>query len=131
MKVLVFGGSQGSVFLNRTMTEAVSRLAAGIAVTHQTGSGDLDAVREAYAGSSVPATVFPYIEDMAGAYAEADLVVARAGATTWAELAAAGRGSLLVPRPRAGWNSRDRFRFRRSRRLRELPRSGAVRTCAA
>ncbi|HSF17783.1 MAG TPA: undecaprenyldiphospho-muramoylpentapeptide beta-N-acetylglucosaminyltransferase [Vicinamibacteria bacterium] len=120
MKVLVFGGSQGSVFLNRTMTEAVARLAAGIAVTHQTGSGDLDAVREAYAGSSVPATVFPYIDDMARAYAEADLVVARAGATTCAELAAAGRGSLLVPLPLAGGHQQDNAEM--------MTKAGAART---
>lgn len=106
LRVLVFGGSQGSSVLNRGLVSSLPRLAAirGLEITHQTGPSDHESVASAYAsaGLSASARVTPYIEDMAEAYGTADLVVARAGATTCAELCAAGRGSLLIPLPLAG-----------------------------
>ncbi len=70
-------------------------------VLHQCGSRGLDEARRAYAEAGVEAEVVPFIEDMAGAYAWADLAVCRAGALTLAELAAAGLGAVLVPFPHA------------------------------
>jgi len=68
---------------------------------HQAGERHIDALREIYARAGVTANLVPFIEDMAGAYAWADLVICRAGALTIAELAAAGVASILVPFPHA------------------------------
>jgi UDP-N-acetylglucosamine--N-acetylmuramyl-(pentapeptide) pyrophosphoryl-undecaprenol N-acetylglucosamine transferase len=70
-------------------------------VVHQSGRDHLEALRGHYARAGVEATLLPFIDDMAARYAEADLVVARAGATTIAELACAGLASVLVPFPHA------------------------------
>jgi UDP-N-acetylglucosamine--N-acetylmuramyl-(pentapeptide) pyrophosphoryl-undecaprenol N-acetylglucosamine transferase len=70
-------------------------------VRHQTGARGLEAARAAYAEAGVEAELLPFIDDMAGAYAWADLAVCRAGALTIAELQAAGLGALLVPYPAA------------------------------
>lgn len=105
MRVLVFGGSQGSTVLNLAVTGALAHLsdvASKLEWTHQTGPRDLETVREAYVRYGVRARVEPYIEEMHRAYADADLVLSRAGATTCAELACAGRPSLLVPLALAG-----------------------------
>lgn len=106
MRVLVFGGSQGSKVLNDALTASLPLLASAsgrIELTHQTGSDHLVEVKNAYAGQKpVEARVTSYIDDMAEAYAWSDLVLARAGATTCAELAACGRPSLLVPLSLAG-----------------------------
>lgn len=102
--VLVFGGSQGAHALNRAMVEAAPRwrqAAATLAIVHQTGPRDVAWVREQYRRHGVVARVEPYIDAMAEAMAAADLVVCRAGATTIAELAAAGRPAILVPLPAA------------------------------
>jgi UDP-N-acetylglucosamine--N-acetylmuramyl-(pentapeptide) pyrophosphoryl-undecaprenol N-acetylglucosamine transferase len=105
MRVLIFGGSQGSTALNRAVAESLAFLAPELhrlEWVHQTGPRDLPAVSEAYARHSVRALVVPYIDAMHEAYEAADLVIARAGATTCAELACAGRGALLLPLPIAG-----------------------------
>lgn len=105
MRLLVFGGSQGSATLNRTVASSLPLLAPELhrlEWVHQTGPRDLSSVTEAYARHSVRAQVVPYIDAMHDAYEAADVVVARAGATTCAELACAGRGSLLLPLPLAG-----------------------------
>jgi UDP-N-acetylglucosamine--N-acetylmuramyl-(pentapeptide) pyrophosphoryl-undecaprenol N-acetylglucosamine transferase len=102
--ILVFGGSQGAQSINAAMQAAAARLATTIPnleVIHQTGRGAAEAVREFYAKSNVSAEVHEFIEDMGAAYARADLVVCRSGATTLAELAAVGRAAILVPYPRA------------------------------
>ncbi|MBM3310345.1 MAG: undecaprenyldiphospho-muramoylpentapeptide beta-N-acetylglucosaminyltransferase [Candidatus Aminicenantes bacterium] len=101
LSVLVFGGSQGSRFLNRGVTLALpilERWQKALKFVHQTGPADAPWVRRAYAESGFDAAIVaPFIEDMAAAFAAADLVVCRAGATTCAELAAARRAAILVP----------------------------------
>lgn len=102
--LLVFGGSQGARSINAAVAGAAGQLVRRIAnfrLIHQTGRGDAEAVRGGYAGAGIEAQVFEFIEDMGAAYAAADLVVCRAGATTLAELAATGRAAILVPYPRA------------------------------
>lgn len=102
VRVLVFGGSQGAHAINVAMMAAASRLAgSGLAITHQTGARDLEAVREAYRAAGLQARVDTFLYDMEGEMKAADLVVARAGATTLAELAASGRPAILVPLPTA------------------------------
>ena len=103
LRLLVVGGSQGARFLNQIVPAALRELAPGERpeVWHQHGAGD-DA---AALGARYPAGAGPrlsaFIDDMGGAYAWADLVLARAGAGTLAELACAGRAALLVPYPHA------------------------------
>ncbi|MGQ0586638.1 MAG: undecaprenyldiphospho-muramoylpentapeptide beta-N-acetylglucosaminyltransferase [Gammaproteobacteria bacterium] len=102
LHLLVIGGSQGARALNERVPEALALLPADQRpeVWHQAGR-TLDVALQAYARTSVDAVVDTFIEDMASAYAWADLVVCRAGASTVAELAAAGCGALLVPFPAA------------------------------
>lgn len=101
--VLVLGGSQGARRLNEVVPRALAKLtsAARLVVRHQCGDTALAATRTAYAESALAASVEPFIEDMATAYAWADLVICRAGAMTVAELAAVGVPSILVPFPYA------------------------------
>ncbi len=103
-RVLVVGGSQGAAALNERVPLAVARLAhvSGLEVVHQAGR-DRDAdVRAAYAREGVTrATVTPFLEDMGRAFADADVVIARAGASTLGELTAVGRAAILVPYPHA------------------------------
>ncbi len=99
LRLLVVGGSQGARALNSAVATAWPRLRGlGVELWHQTGALDLSRMQEAYAATG-GARVAPFIEDMAEAYAWADLVTARAGATTLAELTVAGLPSLLVPFP--------------------------------
>ncbi len=102
-RLLVFGGSQGAAALNRIVPAALAALApdARPAVLHQTGRDRHEAVAAAYAALGVQADVREFIDDMAAAYAWADLAVSRAGALTVAELAASGLPALLVPFPAA------------------------------
>lgn len=103
MRLLVLGGSLGAQALNDSLPQALARIdtARRPRVRHQTGTRNLDAAREAYARAGVEAEIVPFIEDMAEAYAWADLVVCRAGALTIAELTAVGVASILVPYPHA------------------------------
>jgi len=100
-RVLVFGGSQGAQRLNAMVPQALSRLnpERRPQVRHQAGERGVDAARDAYRQARVEADVTPFIEDMAAAYAWADVAVCRAGAMTIAELQAAGLGALLIPLP--------------------------------
>ena len=103
-RVLVFGGSQGAHAINMAMVEAAARLAAGaprVAVTHQTGERDLEMVRDGYRRAGLEARVEPFLFAMDREMKAADLVICRAGATTLAELTAAGKPSILVPLPTA------------------------------
>lgn len=102
-RLLVLGGSQGALSLNRIVPAAIARLPADRrpVVKHQCGSRTIEAARAAYAGHGVNAELLPFIDDMAAAYGWADLVVCRAGALTVAELCAAGLPALLVPYPAA------------------------------
>ena len=102
LRVLVLGGSLGAKALNDVVPRALGLLAGETpALTHQAGAQHVDSLRRAYSAAGVPAKTSAFIEDMAPAYAEADLVVCRAGATTVAEIAAAGVASVLVPYPHA------------------------------
>ena len=103
LRLLVLGGSQGARALNRALPQALARLAPLLRpeVLHQCGARGVDDTRAAYAGAAVTARVEPFIDDMAAAYAWADLAICRAGALTIAELAAAGLGAILVPFPHA------------------------------
>jgi UDP-N-acetylglucosamine--N-acetylmuramyl-(pentapeptide) pyrophosphoryl-undecaprenol N-acetylglucosamine transferase len=99
LRILVVGGSLGAQALNSAVPTALALIDANVRpqVTHQSGKKNIDALRAAYAKAGVAATVVDFIDDMAGAYAEADLVICRAGAITVSELTAAGVASVLVP----------------------------------
>lgn len=103
LRLLVLGGSLGAQAINEALPAALARIeeARRPEIVHQTGAAHLEATREAYRAAGVSAHVVAFIEDMAGAYAWADVVLARAGASTIAELAAAGIASILVPYPHA------------------------------
>jgi len=103
LRVLVIGGSQGARALNSGVPLAIAALGAShpVEVRHQSGEKMHAEAVQAYAAAGVRATVTPFIADMAEAFAWADIVVCRAGASTLAELCAVGVGSLLVPFPAA------------------------------
>lgn len=103
-RVLIFGGSQGAHAINVAMVEAATRLAAAgarFAITHQTGERDLELVRTAYRSAGLEARVEAFLFQMDREMTTADIVVARAGATTLSELAAARRPAILIPLPTA------------------------------
>ncbi len=114
--ILVLGGSQGAHALNLLMLDAVEQLAAAdgttaavrIRVIHQTGRADYELVRKRYGQLGIEAEVNPFFRDMASIYSQADLVVARAGATSLAELAVMGLPALLVPYPYAADNHQEK-----------------------
>ena len=97
--LLVFGGSQGSRVINRAVVEALPHLPGPerLAIVHQTGQAMRDDVAAAYAARGREAEVLPFLDDMEARLGSADLVVCRAGATTCAELTAAGKASVLIP----------------------------------
>lgn len=99
--LLVLGGSQGANVLNLRVPDALARLSTDVlpVVRHQCGAKHVQVADAAYAEVHIEALVAPFIDDMAAAYAWADLVICRAGALTIAELAAAGLGAVLVPYP--------------------------------
>ena len=101
LRVLVVGGSLGAAALNDMVPRALAQLPAQTRpiVTHQSGAKHVDELRANYARAGVEANAVAFIDDMARAYADADLVICRAGATTVAELAAAGVAAILVPFP--------------------------------
>lgn len=103
LRLLVLGGSQGAAALNERLPRGLARLPAAQqpVVRHQCGPRHAETARAAYAETAIDASVEPFIEDMASAYAWADAVVGRAGAMTVWELAAAGVGALLIPFPHA------------------------------
>jgi len=99
LRLLVIGGSQGAQVLNQTVPQALAALAGTeiIDVWHQSGEKLYAATQQAYREAGVQARIEPFVQDMAQAYTWADIVICRAGASTLAELCAAGIGSVLVP----------------------------------
>ncbi|HXZ94147.1 MAG TPA: undecaprenyldiphospho-muramoylpentapeptide beta-N-acetylglucosaminyltransferase [Burkholderiales bacterium] len=103
LRLLVVGGSLGAQALNKALPEALALIPAPLRpqVVHQAGEQHLEALRAGYAAAGVQGELVAFIDDMARRYAEADLVICRAGAITVAELAAGGVASVLVPFPHA------------------------------
>ena len=126
-RVLVTGGSQGASVLSRVVPDGLSMLPVAfrrrLQVTHQARVEDIDAVRAKYAEHQIPATISTYIDDMPGELAWAHLVIARAGASTIAELTAAGRPAILVPLPSATDDHQ-------TVNAREITQAGGARTIA-
>lgn len=121
--LLVFGGSQGALAINRAVVDALDALlTSGVQLrfVHQSGERDYDAVRVAYARREIRAEVLPFIDDMPARLAQADLAICRAGASTVAELSAAGRAAILIPYPQATDNHQ-------LRNAEVLARTGAAR----
>src|SRR5216684_1481266 len=102
--LLVFGGSQGARAINQAVVQALPELmkrVPGLRVIHQTGEREYNEVHAAYAQAGIPAEVHKFIDDMPGFFAHADLVLCRSGASTVAEIAAAGKPAIFVPFPLA------------------------------
>jgi len=121
--LLFTGGSQGALAINRTVVDALDRLAArknSLFIVHQTGERDYNAVRVAYARREFPAEVVGFLQNMAERFARADLIVCRSGAITVAEVAAAGRAAILIPFGAAA----DRHQLRNAQ---VMERAGAAR----
>jgi len=125
LRVLVFGGSQGAAFLNTHVPDLLTRaVARGIALTvlHQSGPNEVADTVERYSLIGANATIVPFIDHMADAYASADIAICRAGALTIAEITAVGLPSLLVPFPHAADNHQEA-------NARVLERAGAAIVC--
>jgi len=121
--ILITGGSQGALVINRTLVDAADLLAEKkhrISIVHQTGERDYNAVRVAYARREINAEVLPFIGNMAERFAQADLIICRAGAITAAEIAAAGRAAIFIP----FGASTDSHQLRNAQ---EMERAGAAR----
>jgi UDP-N-acetylglucosamine--N-acetylmuramyl-(pentapeptide) pyrophosphoryl-undecaprenol N-acetylglucosamine transferase len=107
--VLVVGGSQGAVAVNELAAQALSSIAreTSLRITHQTGEKDLEPTTKRYRDAGVTAECSAFIKDMAAAYQHADLIIGRAGATTVAELAIAGKPAIFIPYPFAADNHQE------------------------
>ena len=101
LQVLVVGGSLGAKALNDTVPQALALIPPQQRpqVVHQSGAKQIEALRAAYAAAGVQATLTPFIDDTASAFAQADLVICRAGASTVTEIAAVGAAAIFVPFP--------------------------------
>lgn len=102
--LLVFGGSQGAHAINQAVIDALPQIKArlpGLRIIHQTGERDYNDAQAKYLGCGVSAEVQPFIDDMPNVFAGADLLVCRSGASTVAEVTAAGKPAIFVPFPRA------------------------------
>lgn len=104
MKVLVLGGSNGSESMNDIVVDAFSSLGQDFEIWHQTGKKSLEKIKEKYNKFHKDVYVEDFIDDMANAYAWADVVISRSGAITIAELLAFGKPSILIPNPRCANN---------------------------
>jgi len=123
LRVLITGGSQGALPVNRAFVDAMNFLATRkneMSIVHQTGERDYDAVRTAYARHEILAEVVPFLSNMPERFAWADIIVCRAGAITAAEVAAAGRAAIFIPFGRAT----DSHQLRNAQ---EMARQGAGR----
>jgi UDP-N-acetylglucosamine--N-acetylmuramyl-(pentapeptide) pyrophosphoryl-undecaprenol N-acetylglucosamine transferase len=108
--VFAFGGSSGARSINRTMVDALNYmpdLRGKIQFLHQTGLNDYETTRDAYRKAGFKGTITPFIYQMGEAYAVADIVISRAGATTLAELTALGKPAILIPYPYAAGNHQE------------------------
>lgn len=110
--VFIFGGSQGAQGINTLVLQTLPLLKDAIAesklkLVHQTGDRDYERVRQGYASAGVPAKVEKFIYEMPQMYAEASLVICRAGSSTLSEIAAVGRASVLIPFPQASDNHQE------------------------
>ena len=103
LKLLVVGGSLGATALNELVPKALALIPAAVRpqVTHQSGARQIDALRANYQAAGVQAELTPFIEDTAQAFADADFIICRAGASTVTEIAAVGAAALFVPFPSA------------------------------
>jgi UDP-N-acetylglucosamine--N-acetylmuramyl-(pentapeptide) pyrophosphoryl-undecaprenol N-acetylglucosamine transferase len=101
LRILVVGGSLGAQALNDVLPKAIAMLPEKPRVVHQAGEKHLETLKANYAAAGVQGELLAFIDDMASRYAEADLVICRAGAVTVSELAAGGLASVLVPFPHA------------------------------
>jgi UDP-N-acetylglucosamine--N-acetylmuramyl-(pentapeptide) pyrophosphoryl-undecaprenol N-acetylglucosamine transferase len=122
-RLLITGGSQGALPINRAVVDSMDRLAARkseLAIVHQTGERDYNAVRTAYARREINAEVIPFLTNMPERFAWADIIVCRAGAITAAEISAAGRAAIFIPFGRAT----DSHQLRNAQ---EMSRAGAGR----
>ena len=123
LRLLITGGSQGALPINRALVDSMDRLATRknqLSIVHQTGERDYDAVRTAYARREILAEVVPFIMNMPERFGWADIIVCRAGAITAAEVAAAGRAGIFIPFGRAT----DSHQLRNAQ---EMARTGAGR----
>lgn len=108
--IFVFGGSLGASSINKAVAEALTYLEPlkkHIQFLHQTGERECDSVKEVYRSREFRGTVIPFAYEMADAYAVADLIISRAGATTLAELTACGKAAILIPYPYAAANHQE------------------------
>ncbi|MDD5302077.1 MAG: UDP-N-acetylglucosamine--N-acetylmuramyl-(pentapeptide) pyrophosphoryl-undecaprenol N-acetylglucosamine transferase [Elusimicrobia bacterium] len=121
--ILVFGGSQGAQAINMSVPTAMKTSGIGAQVLHLAGKGRSGATLAAYKTAGLTATVLDYLDDMASAYAAADVVVCRSGASTLAELAAQRKAAILVPYPHAAANHQDANArvFERAGNARRIP----------
>ncbi len=110
--ILVFGGSQGARAINNAMSDSIEHLAkfdGRLSLTHQTGENDLEKIRAAYTDANFSnVDVRPFISDISVEFGKADLLVCRAGATTCAEVAAAGKAAVMIPFPGAADNHQQK-----------------------
>ena len=106
-QLLIFGGSQGAEAINKSVMDMLPQLEVmkdKVRILHQTGQRQLEEVKMAYKQFGIQAAVTPFILGMAEAYADADLIICRAGATSLAEITAAGKAAVLIPYP---WAAND------------------------
>jgi UDP-N-acetylglucosamine--N-acetylmuramyl-(pentapeptide) pyrophosphoryl-undecaprenol N-acetylglucosamine transferase len=106
-QLLIFGGSQGAEAINKSVMDMLPKLQGmkdKLRILHQTGQRQLEEVKMAYKQFGIQAEVTPFIVGMAEAYADADLIICRAGATSLAEITAAGKAAVLIPYP---WAAND------------------------
>lgn len=106
-QLLIFGGSQGAEAINKTVMDMLPQLQGmkdKVRILHQTGQRQMEEVKRAYEKFGIQANVTPFIVAMAEAYAAADLIICRAGATSLAEITAAGKAAILIPYP---WAAND------------------------
>ena len=103
-RLLVFGGSQGAHAINQAVLEALPKLMEAVPdihIIHQTGEKDYAEAQAAYLRTMISAEVSPFIDDMPAAFARADLLLCRSGASTVAEITAAGKPAIFIPLPTA------------------------------